>query len=336
MSQNDNEEENTQNKGGHSADSLTFDPAVDNSDKFRVEVTQVLESTELDLVRSMLVDSNQLKGWQSARQVIENFQPVPWFIWRLSNFVFGSNGRPNKVAEGLVLGLRRLLFAAASDKVLGSGNKVNNMREALKCLRSDVVASVSVIHSISRKLHSKQFERVWRPILDDAIIRAHIGFYLGQMNLDFGPGRGMLAGFAGRCGLAILIASGDEAQAEKAVQTLATGVSLREVGMQVYGVDPLQVSAMALSASGCGRDAAIGTVGYAAHESNESPFTGSYEQSRWLAAFTITDAVRTGTAASVSDELWKILGFHEDQDKEDLMDLVKMLVRKGHGWNWLV
>ncbi len=318
------------------AGALTFDPAEAGKDVYSVEVTQMLDKTELDIVRAQIVDERQLKGLQKARQVVEQFQPVPWFIWRLSNFVFGGNGRPNKISEGLVLGLRRLLFAAASDKVLGSGEKVNNMRLALRTLRSDVVASISVIHGISRRLHGKQFERVWRPILDDAIIRAHIGYFVGQMNLDFGPGRGMLAGFAGRSGLAILIATGSEEQADISVQALASGSSIREVGLKVYGVDPLQVSAMTLSASGCGKDAAFGTVGYAVLNEATQTFDPNNDQTRWLAAFTITEAVRSGTTSEVPEELWKVLGFHEDQDKEDLLEIVKILIRKGHGWNWLV
>ena len=276
-----------------SVETLTFEPN-DRSQKgdFDKEVNKILEKTEKELITSNLIETGNERAWQFAREIVEGFQPAPWFIWRLSNFVFGSNGRPNKVQEGLVLGLRRLLFAAASDPVLGAGKKVNNMREALKVVRSDVVAAISVIHGISRKLHSKDFERIWRPILDDAVIRAHIGFFVGQNNLDFGPGRGMLAGFAGRCGLAILIASGSEHQAHEAQTLLAAGKTLKEVGVQLYQVDPIQVSALTLSAAGCGKDAAFGTVGYSSYQDGNDLSIIPYEQKRWLAAYMITDAAR--------------------------------------------
>ena len=318
------------------ADLLTFEPSQNGEkDQYTVEVKKVLSETQDELKQANLVDPSKMKGWNKAGDVVENFQPVPWFIWRLSNFVFGRNGRPNKVSEGLVLGLRRLLFAAASDKVLGSGQKVNNMREALKFVRSDVVAAVSVIHGISRKLHAGKFEKVWRPILDDAIIRAHIGFFVGQMNLDFGPGRGMLAGFAGRCGLAVLICTGDAVQADAAVKALALGEGAKQVGLQVYGVDPLQVSAMILSASGCGKDASFGVVGYSVREEGDQDFKVTGEQEKWLAALGIIEGVRIGAALMVQPEYWEILGFHEEDDRQDLLELVKVLVRKGHGWNWL-
>lgn len=315
---------------------LTFDPAKDqDNESYAKEIRDAIQTTELELVGSNFLPTEGNISWDRAKTIVESFQPVPWFIWRLSNFVFGAHGRPNKVSEGLVLGLRRLLFAAASDGILGKGEKVNNTREALKVLRSDVIAAISVIHGVSRKLHSKRFERAWQPILDDAIIRAHVGFFVGQMNLDFGPGRGMLAGFAGRVGLAILISTGSEFQAEESLKSLTLGSTLRDVGIRTYGVDPLQVSALTLSASGCGRDSAFGTLGYAALEDKEQRAGTTREQMRWLAAFTITEAARTKAISSVPQEMWEVLGYYEQQDIDDLTALVNTLIRHGHGWNWL-
>lgn len=318
---------------GSSQAGLVVEPeSKEEGVKFQQEVTNILESTEEEVLK-LARDKDEQRAWQEARVLVENFQPVPWFIWRLSNYVFGSHGQINKISEGLVLGLRRLLFAAASDKVLGTGTKINDIRKALHELPSDIVAAVAVIHAISRRLHTKQFERIWRPILDDAILRAQIGFYIGQMNPKFGPGRGMLAGFAGRSGLAILISTGKLEQARGALDQLAAGKSITDVGVSLYGVDPLQVSAMTLSASGCGRDAAFGTVSFA---SGKIPMGGGEEQERWLAAFAINEAARTGKREIVPDALWKVLGFDTEQDQDDLFHMVKMLVRKGHGWNWLI
>ncbi len=305
----------------------------DSKLKQTLEITQDEINTALEQARNIQIPKSQ---WEEAKKVVEEFQPVPWFIWRLANFVFGKPGRPNKAGEGMVLGLKKVLLAAASDKVLGKGQPITRTRDAIKAVRSDVVAATSVIHSISRKLATKPFARVWEPILEDAITRAHIGYFVGQMNLDFGPGRGMLAGFAGRIGIAILIATGTEYQADLALQNLAQGKTLREVGLQTYGTDPLQVSAMVLSACGCGKEAAIGTVAYANENQSTSIGDQSFDQKQWLAAFAITEHARMGQLSEVKEDHWKVLGFHQDSDKEDLSELVKLLVRKGHGWEWIV
>lgn len=313
---------------------LVVEPeAGDEKDQFRAEVQSVLERTEAEVLGSV-ANKEDARMWQEARGLVERFQPVPWFIWRLSNYVFGTPGQINKISEGLVLGLRRLLFAAASDKVLGAGEKVNDMRRALRELPSDVVGAVAVIHAISRRLHSKEFERIWKPILDDAILRAQIGYYAGQLDASFGPGRGMLAGFAGRSGLAILISSGTLEQAREGLDELSKGSSISNVGRKIYSVDPLQVSAMTLGASGCGRDASFGTVAFASGAAASETVEG--EQRKWLAAFTITEAVRTSNPDLVSEPLWEALNFKTQEDKDDLFALVKMMVRKGHGWNWLM
>ena len=301
--------------------------------KQTLEITQNEISSALEQAKNISIPKTQ---WDEAKKVVEQFQPVPWFIWRLAHFVFGKPGRPNNAGEGMVLGLKKVLLAAASDKVLGKGEPVTRTRDAIKAVRSDVVAATSVIHSISRKLTTKQFSRVWEPILEDAITRAHIGYFVGQMNLDFGPGRGMLAGFAGRIGLAILIANGTEYQAELTLQGLSQGKTLREVGLQTYGADPLQVSAMVLSACGCGKEAAIGTVAYANESDTINIGEQSFEQKQWLAAFIITENARMGQLSEVKEDHWKELGFYQDSDKEDLAQLVKLLIRKGHGWEWIV
>jgi hypothetical protein len=93
---------------------------------------------------------------------------------------------------------------------------------------------------------------------------------------------------------------------------------------------------MTLSASGCGKDAAIGTISYAASYNGDVLGAESFEQKQWLAAFTITDCVRTSKMNEIPEEHWKLLGFYNDNDKEELSELVKLLVRRGHGWDWML
>ncbi len=308
------------------------------ADSFAKELERTLQETEQAVLglQGAKADALAERSWQRARELVAEFRPVPMFIWRLSNFVLGKPGQVNKVSEGLVFGLRRLLFAAASDAILGSGQKVNSVHKALESIQPDVIAAVSVIHAISRRLASRQFERIWRPILDDAILRAQIGFYVGRQKPSFGAGRGMLAGFAGRCGLAILISSGDLEQARKALEMLATGAEIRTVGLSLYGCDPLQISAMTLSAAGCGRDAAYGTVSYSSSlavtaDTDES----GANQRAWHAAFLITECIRTARLEKVSPEDWQALDFENQDDRKLVAEKSKAALRRGHGWNWL-
>ena len=306
-------------------------------EQFYEQVHQIVESTEKDLLNLGILEKNQTVDWDRAKSLVESFKPVPWFIWRLSNHAFSQTGKPKKVGEGMVYGLKKMLLAASADRVLGNGKPVHNTREAMRHLRSDVVAATSVIHSISKKFKKMDNEKIWRPILEDAILRSHIGFFVGQLNLEFGPGRGMLAGFAGRVGLIILIASGTRLEAEKCMQLLAEGQTLRKVGENIYGLDPLQVSAVTLSASGCGKDSAFGTVGYANYQNKVlTDFNGTFEQKQWLAAFMITDAVRTARTEDFPEDIWNVLGFGQESDRTDLIEVSKIIVRKGHGWDWMM
>ncbi|MBX7145595.1 MAG: hypothetical protein K1X79_14180 [Oligoflexia bacterium] len=317
------------------ADLVVEPDKTPEADSFTVELEKTLKETESAVLRiSEAADALQAQSWHKARGIVESFKPVPWFIWRLSNFVLGNPGPARKATEGLVFGLRRLLFAAASDPLLGTGNKVNGVHQALEVLKPDVLAAVAVIHAICRRLSSQQHERIWRPILDDAMVRAQIGFYVGAENPYFGSGRGMLAGFAGRCGLAILIASGDLEQARRALELLATGAEIKQVGLQIYGCDPLQISAMTLSASGCGRDAAFGTVAYSTlGKTRES--TPNATQVGWQAAFTVAECVRTNRLDDISEELWQSLNFCDETQRTELQAKAKQILRRGHGWHWL-
>jgi hypothetical protein len=39
---------------------------------------------------------------------------------------------------------------------------------------------------------------------------------------------------------------------------------------------------------------------------------------------------------NIPSELWSLLGFEEVVDRQDLYELVKVTVRKGNPWKWLV
>lgn len=300
------------------------------SDSFTIELQKTLQETHEEVAAR--VEPGEARTWEVARITVEQFKPVPFVIWRLSNFVFGSSGNVNKISEGMVYGLKKLLLAAASDREMGEGGEVRTTREALDILPSDVIAGMSVIYAICRRLNTREFERIWRPILDDALLRARIGWELGSVSPKFGPGKSMLAGFAGRSGLAVQISGGKLEQARRALELLATGADIREVGLRIYACEPLQVSAMLLSAAGCGRDAAFGTVSFATKEAVEIE---NDEQRKWLAAFTLCELAREGKVDLAEGALWETLGVATEADQEHFASRTQKISRRGHGWDWL-
>jgi hypothetical protein len=304
-------------------------------DAFDQQLERTLKETEqavLELQKSVS-GPDQIMAWSAARDIVTRFKPVPYFIWRLSNYVLGRPGNIGDVSEGLVFGLRRLMFALGSDELLGSGQKVTSVRKALTVVEPDVIAAASVIHAICRRLAAKAHERIWNPILDDALLRARIGFEVGKHNSEFGAGRGMLAGFTGRSGIALLISMGDLEQARQALEYLATGRTISETGQVVYKCDPLQVGAMLLTAAGIGRDAAFGTVSYSRGVNIESLATP--EQKTWLAAFQIIENIRMGSIDEVSTTALDFMNIG-DEEKTYLVDVAKKAVRRGHGWRWIM
>lgn len=317
------------------AGDLVVEPKTEEPvDSFIAELERSLSETEQQALAIAGARQAGQASWTKARLMVEQFQPVPWFIWRLSNYVFGKAGQLREIQEGMVLGLRRLVFAIASDPFLGSGNKVNNLKKALSLVTSDLIAAVSVIHAVCRRLANCQFERIWRPILDDALLRAQIGVLVGGNRPDFGAGWGMLAGFAGRSGLAILIGSGDLEQARRALEMLAGGADISDVGYLVYQCDPLQVSAMMLSASGCGKDAAYGTVSYTALRSAGA--AANEHQACWLAAFSLVEGIRMGRGKELLNTYWESLNFTSSKARSELLEETRRLIRAGHSLNWIV
>ena len=310
---------------------LVVDPKGEGDTDFEEQLERTLEETEFAIKQKIEPDGND--SWHEAREVIKRFRPVPWFIWRLCHFVLGRTGQTPAVPEGLVLGLRRLLFAAASDPILGTGEKVNEVRKALQVLPPDVVAGAAVVYSVCRRLASNPGFKSNQPIIDDALLRARIGFALGKNMEGFGAGRGMLAGFAGRCGLAILLSSGEAEKLTRALELLATGQEISQVGLELFNCDPLQVSAMLLSVAGCSRDAAFGTVSYAL--TNRSGLVDNEEQRRWLAVFAVVEAIRLGKSKKADDILWKTVGLANNKDREVILDEMRSLSRRGHSWQWM-
>lgn len=307
----------------------------ESTDAFGQQIKAELEQTELEIrqlagvVRSPTPDRLTI-----ARQCVEKFQPVPQFVWRMVNFSIARAGRVNKLQEGMLFGLKKLVLNCAADRVLGPGKPVDSVRGAIANVSSDIIAAVAVMHAVSRKLRTRDYHAVWGPILDDALLRAIIGYYVGTMCEGFGPGRGMLAGFCGRAGLAVLVATGTADQAQSAIALLSGGKSIRDVAISLYDTDPIEVSAMILSAAGCGRDAVLGVAGFAMGQIDSTSITA--EQRRWLSALSLTEASRTSAIEDISEDIWILLGYHSMEERKELGEIINTLKRRGHGLTWLM
>ncbi len=301
--------------------------------EINTRINDSLEQSRQDLIAiSGAVTEKETASWQLAAEIVSSFKPVPWFIWRLTNFVF-STGVKRDLPEGFVLGLRRLLFATASDELFGSGAKVNSLHQSLKILSPEMVGSVSATHAICRKISSKGLERFWRPVLDEALLRSRLGYLTGLNQLDFGGGRGMLAGFVSQVGLAILIATGDEERARAVIEDVSVGLDVGEVCRQLYGCHPLHVGGMLLSSLGCGGNACFGLV--ASLSSTPLEIVSNFEQRQWLASLTIVESIRKGVIDEVALDHWEVLNLDSREQRDQIIKTSRPYIRVDHGLHWL-
>lgn len=333
--------------------------------------TQTRKKVEVEKEVAAELPDGKNESWRVASRIVNRFKPVPRLVWVIIRAVYGRTGSNHKIDPMVFTDVEPLIMRAAKDKTLSTSQppppqsaapgaprqksvimsranmasieaanaaagepeevEIKNLEHAVSILGPDVAASVCFIHAVCRRVANSVAEKVWRPILDDALLRAHMGYLTGKNSRIFGPGRGMMAGFCGRSGLAILIGSGSVEQAQSALGGLAAGVEIGEICTKVYGCNPLQVAAMAAVSAGFARDIAVGVGSYSAEDS--AVVSGS-EQDRWLAAFSIVENLRMNRKDEIDPNSWLVLAYSEAQ-KADLMRKIQNVQRKGHGWGWL-
>lgn len=279
----------------------------------------------------------RLGSWDVAAAVVKKYRPVPWILWRLIHGLFGKPGKTGKVDPIAFDLVRPLILNASKDKTLMKSESLKagsftRLDEAADAIELDVCAALCVVHGVCRRISVSLAERVRRPILDDALMRAQIGYHVGRHSDRFGRGRGILAGFSGRSGLAVLIASGDMTQAQRALEGLASGMDIRRVGITVYGCDPLQVAAMTLSAAGCSIEAAFGVASFSGEG---KAVNAKSEEFLWLSAFAISEHLRMGTTEQIEERYWEALGY-QLADRAAIKEKAKILQRKGPSWGWII
>lgn len=311
--------------------------------KSEEEYQQHVEA-ELEEAREVLsADGHQRdvgRSWRYASKIVTDFKPVPWVVWRIVRGVYGRVGRIGTIGAGSYISLDRLIYRALKDPTLGGEYAADKSQgdvpldEAIDALGDDVAAAVCLVHAVCRRIQTTLADRVAAPLVEDALLRAKIGYYLGAVAKSFGKGRGILAGFSGRSGLTILIASGASEKAQEALLLMARGVDIRNVGLKVYDCEPLQVSALTLTAAGCNREAAFGTASYS-NATTRAELEKDSEAMKWLAAFIITEHIRMGSSDQIEDEQWEALELHDRAAREEVLKHGRLLQRRGHGWDWI-
>jgi hypothetical protein len=278
-------------------------------------------------------DESEL-SYNKAREIVRQLRPAPQFIWRICNYALGNPERINQLTEGSLFGLKRLVLNIASDNTLGCAKESTTAREVTQRVSSDVIAAVVVMHAVARRLQAHDFQPVWKPILEDALLRAQIGYFVGAVYESFGPGRGMLAGFSGRAGLAVLVATGTAEQVTAATRAMAMGEQIDKFSREIFGTEPLHVAGMILSAVGCGRDAVLGIGAYGMSRTQHMLLPN--DARKWLATFQLVEALRVGHFAEISEESWLRLDFGSESDRIQMKDIVDSLMRTGHTWGWML
>ena len=283
---------------------------------------------------SAVVDSPEGRSWRVAASIVNRLKPVPRLLWPVIHSVYGKAGviqQPDAMTFSNVV---QVILRAAEDKTLAplakEGERLN-LAQSVALIGPDVAAAVCLVHAVCRRIYSVVPERVARPIVDDALLRTQLGFYAGSTSPQAGSGRGMIAGFAGRCGLAVQIAAGDMEQAQRALVGLASGKDMTQVCMSVYGCDPLEVAALTLISGGCCREIAFGISSYTSRGKDVEP--GS-EQYRWLSLFSVIEGLRMGHADRVEESYWRMLGY-DAATRENLNKQIVASQRRGHGWQWM-
>jgi len=305
-------------------------PATDTA----VQRLDALQADEIQIAADALAKAHAgaRNSWDKANRLVRDFRPVASYLWRIVHAVLGKNeklGKPDPIAFDAMTPLMRM---ASGDKTLsGNTSEAASLEESLKRIGLDTAAAVCVMHGVCRRVGHATVERIWRPIIDDALLRAHIGFLVGSKAPQFGKGRGLLAGFCGRAGLAVQIASSDAKVSQRALEGLAAGMDIRVVGLKTFGCDPLQVAAMMLASAGVSTEAAIGVASFS-DDGRGVPTKGM--QFLWLSTFAIVEYLRIDEPERIEPAYWKALGI-DPGHKGEIIAEVSKLQKKGHRWDWI-
>jgi hypothetical protein len=271
------------------------------------------------------------KSWTIADKLVKEFDPVSWSLWRLIGFIMSRGTRINSVSGPMLLGYLKFLKLVGADPVLGASVELDSNELAAQHLKPDIIAATLFIHSISCHLHPRPLKKIWEGMLDDSLLRSRIGLELGKNIADFGLGRCLIAGFAGRAGLIVLIATGTHQQAARTLQSLARGGDIVQSGLDVYSIDPFHLIAHIMLRGGLGIDPAVGVLSFG----NNAFVPANNVQVQWRAVCRVIEAARTGNYGRLTTEDWEHVNLLDPDKRDDFKDAAKSVLRKGHGWLWI-
>ncbi|HMO17927.1 MAG TPA: hypothetical protein PKA63_06145 [Oligoflexia bacterium] len=306
-------------------------------DGFELKVAEEVERTSEFFAESeRRLWGNASSSWIVAADIIKKVRPIPWVFWIMIRSVYGYAGQVREVDPMTFTMIEKLIMRACQDQDLVSEEyrdlTPTKLTQALEFIGSDVAASLCFIHSVGKRVSINLSERIFRAIMDDAFLRCRLGVVLGQHSPEAGIGRCLLAGFTGRAGLAVQLASGTEDQAKIALAGLATGKDISKVCVDVYKCDPLQVAALSLVAGGCSKEIALGVAAFSLPSEEVAPGT---EQYKWLTLFSILENIRLNRFENISKESWHSVGI-STQAQASISKKTQNVFRKGHAFNWLL
>lgn len=274
-------------------------------------------------------------SWMRATEIIKKVRPVPWVFWVLIRSVWGeANAARVSIDSSHFTVVEQIVLRAVQDDdlVLQPSKKKGQFSESYKCLGPVTTASLCYIHAVCKRVSISLPERVYKALIEDALLRARLGVVLSKFSPRVSVGAGLLVGFSGRAGLAIQLASGTEAQAAEALKSMAMGNDIGTTGMSIYGCDPLQVGALAMIAGGCNKNIASGISSFG--QKREEILVGS-EQYDWMLIFSFIEKMRIGKLDQISELDYEYLAISTD-DKKDLQTQAKQAFRMGHDFEWLL
>lgn len=286
----------------------------------------------LDVVNSL--DKKGDPSWSIATEIVKKVKPVPWTFWVLIRAVWGGVDKGKVVIDSTHFSVvDQLVLRAAQDEELAILNtqKKNQLGGAFNALGPHTIASLCFVHAVCKRVAGLLPERVYKAIIDDALLRARLGVILSKFSPKVSVGAGLLVGFSGRAGLAVQLASGTGEQAADALRSLAKGSDISSTGRSVYGCDPLQVGALSLISGGCSQQMATGISTFG---NKESVVIGT-QQYDWMMYFDFIEQMRVGKLDNVSEADCSYLAISLN-DIEDMQQCAKQAFRMGHDFEWLL
>lgn len=273
--------------------------------------------------------------WIKAAEIIKKVRPVPWAFWVLIRSVWGlKNAEKVDLDSSHFTVVEQLVLRAVQDEelIIAPCKRKGQFSDSFKSLGATTIASLCYMHAICKRVSISLPERVYKALIEDALLRARLGVVLSQFSPRVSIGAGILVGFSGRAGLAIQLASGSEVQASEALKSMAMGQDIGDTGMSIYGCDPLQVGALAMIAGGCNKAIASGISAFG--DKREEVLIGS-EQYDWMLIFSFIEKLRIGKLDQVSESDFEYLAINSD-DKKELQNKAKQVFRMGHNFDWLL